>query len=46
MTRKEVLDAVLPLNKDQRAQWLITLHCEMTISAELIAVRAYLESEI
>jgi|SRR5207302_3125259 len=33
MTGKEVLEAVLPLNKEERAQWLITLGWEMTISA-------------
>ena len=33
MARKDVLDAVIPLNKEERTQWLITLGWQMTISA-------------
>jgi hypothetical protein len=33
MTMKEVLDAVLPLNREQRVEWLIDLGWAMTVSA-------------
>jgi len=33
MTLKEVLDSVVPLNQEQRVQWLIALGSAMTISA-------------
>ena len=33
MTMKEVFDVVLPLNREQRVQWLIDLGWEMTVSA-------------
>jgi hypothetical protein len=33
MTLKEILDAVAPLDKDARAQWLIDLGWAMTVSA-------------
>jgi hypothetical protein len=33
MTLKEVLDAVVPLDKEQRRQWVISLGSAMTIAA-------------
>jgi hypothetical protein len=33
MTRKEVLDAVSPLNREERTRWLIWLGWQMTIAA-------------
>jgi hypothetical protein len=33
MTRKQILDAILPLNETQRVKWLINLGWEMTVSA-------------